>query len=100
MQKQTNIVFEACTEVVEQLKLVRKCNDSELDVEAKRAEAVAKLAVPIAAMAKAQVDMYIHTGTLPENNLLFSGQEKIVTNSLKPTKPIKAGKLLMEEFNR
>jgi hypothetical protein len=77
---------------------IEKCTDTELDEELKRADGMAKLATPAAAYAKAQVLMYISTGTLPENNVLFSDGEKVVSGAL--VSKSRKSTLMIDEFNR
>jgi hypothetical protein len=96
-----NVVFEAAQQLMKQMQVVQKCNDADLELEAKRAEAMSKLAGPIAAAAKAEAAIYIATGTLPENNLLFSKDEKVVTSASieSHSKKLKGG-LLIDELTK
>lgn len=85
--------------LLKQMERIDKCTDTDLDEELKRAGGLAKLATPAAAIAKAHAIVYISTGTLPENNVLFSEGEKIVSGAL-VYKPTKKSGLAIDEFTR
>lgn len=95
-----NLVFEAAEALVAQMKIVQKCNDTDLDAEMKRMETLAEGGKAVASMAESQAKMFIATGTLPANNLLFSEDEKIITRQIENI-PVKKSKgLLIEEFTK
>lgn len=98
-----NIVYEAAEELLKQLKVVQKCNEGELQTEITRMEQMSKAGAAIATMADSQVKMFIATGTLPEHNLLFGGEEKVFSKQLVDGAPIGKQKfkgLLVDEFKR
>jgi hypothetical protein len=75
---------------------IMKCPDDEIENESKRMDVLSKAGEFYVKVAREQVNLFLQTGQLPEDNLLTS--DELVIN--KPIAAQKSKGLLMEEFTR
>jgi hypothetical protein len=95
-----NLLYTATELVVKQMEIVQKCNDTEIQTEITRMEHLSKAATAVSVAADTQAKTFIATGVLPQNNVLFSEDERIFTKELAESKPLKSKGLLVDEFTR
>ncbi len=95
-----NVLKTVSEKLIASMERIEKCSDTDVEMELKRGAGLTLHAEQIVATAKIHAAVYIQTGTLPADNLIFAHGEQMVTGGFLGEKKRERKGLMMNDFNK